>query len=89
MLLFTGWVLAPFVGLAWVEKRARGWPPAAQRVIHLVMLVVSVGSVTVYTYDVVTGYGRAVFFVAVPIAAWLVILITAPVAVVIGRRKGP
>ncbi|HWC73483.1 MAG TPA: hypothetical protein VG454_06060 [Gemmatimonadales bacterium] len=89
VILFTGWILAPFIALLWADKFATAWPASARTTLYYVMLLVSVGSVAIYLYDVLTGYGRAVFFVAVPIIDWLVILVVLSIAVFLGRRSIP
>jgi hypothetical protein len=89
LILFTGWVLAPFIGLAWADKLAACWPAAARMAVYWLMLVVSVGSLGAYGYDVATGYGRAVWFVLVPGVAWVLILLVLPIAVLAGRRSTP
>ena len=88
-ILFTGWVLAPFLGLAWADRLASSWPDAARTILYSLMLLVSLGSLAVYGYDLATGYGRAVLFVAVPVVAWVVILVGLPIAVARGRRSIP
>ncbi len=89
LILFTGWVLAPFIGLAWADRLSGNWAPSTRTTLCYLMLVVSIGSLAVYAYDVATGFGRAVFFVAVPIAAWLVTLVTLSIAALAGRRSTP
>lgn len=86
LILFTGWVLAPFIGLAWADRLSVRWPPSSRTWLYCLMIVVAVGSLTIYVYDVASGYGRAVLFVAVPMVAWALILITMPIAVLAGRR---
>jgi hypothetical protein len=87
LILFTGWVLAPFVGLAWADRLSVRWPPSSRTWLYYLMIVVAVGSLTIYVYDVASGYGRAVLFVAVPIVTWALTLITIPIAVLTGRRS--
>jgi hypothetical protein len=89
LLLFTGWVLAPFVGLGLADRMSSRWPASAQRTLYYVMLVVSIGSLAVYAYDVATAAGRAFFFVVTAMFAWAVILVVLPIAVVAGRRSAP
>ena len=86
LILFTGWVLAPFIGLAWADRLSVRWPPSSRTWLYCLMIVVAVGSLTIYVYDVASGYGRAVLFVAVPMVAWALTLITMPIAVLAGRR---
>ena len=87
LILFTGWVLAPFIGLAWADRLSVRWPPSSRTWLYWLMIVVAVGSLAIYVYDVTTSYGRAVLFVAVPMVAWALILITMPIAVLAGRRS--
>ena len=70
------------------SARMRGGLGARQsHVVVLLMIVIAVGSLTIYVYDVASSYGRAVLFVAVPMVAWALTLITIPIAVVAGRRS--
>ncbi len=86
LILFTGWVLAPFIGLAWADRLATGWPASSRATLYYLMLLVSVASLAAYGYDVASGYGRAVWLVATPMGAWVLILIVLPIAVLAGRR---
>jgi len=86
LILFTGWVLAPFVGLAWADRLSSRWAPVTRATLYYLMLFVSVASLAVYGYDVASGYGRAFFFVAVPIVAWVVTLIVLLLAALAGGR---
>ena len=87
LILFTGWVLAPFIGLAWADRLSARWAPSSRTWLYCLMIGTAVGSLTTYVYDVATSYGRAVLFVAVPMVAWALALITIPIAVLVGRRS--
>ena len=87
LILFTGWVLAPFIGLAWADRLSARWAPSSRTWLYCLMIGTAVGSLTIYVYDVATSYGRAVLFVAVPMVAWALALITIPIAVLAGRRS--
>ena len=87
LILFTGWVLAPFIGLAWADRLSARWAPSSRTWLYCLMIGTAVGSLTIYVYDVATSYGRAVMFVAVPMVAWALALITIPIAVLAGRRS--
>ena len=87
LILFTGWVLAPFIGLAWADRLSVRWAPSSRTWLYYLMIVIAVGSLTLYVYDVATSYGRAVLFVAGPMVAWALALITIPMAVLAGRRS--
>jgi hypothetical protein len=87
LILFTGWVLAPFIGLAWADRLSVRWAPSSRVWLYYLMIVIAVGSLTAYVYDVASSFGRAVLFVAVPMVAWALTLITLPIAVLAGRRS--
>jgi len=87
LILFTGWVLAPFIGLAWADRLSARWAPSSRKWLYYLMIGIAVGSLATYVYDVATSYGRAVLFVAVPMVAWALALITIPIAVLAGRRS--
>jgi hypothetical protein len=73
IILFAGWDLLPFAGLAWLWSRARS---AATL---LVALLVALGSPAVYGYAVF-GPPRpqiASWFLMVPLASWILIGIAA------------
>jgi hypothetical protein len=89
LILFTGWVLAPFVGLAWADRLSGSWSHPTRTALYYLMLVVSIGSLVVYGYDVASGFGRAFFFVAVPIVAWLLTLTVLSIAALASRRSAP
>lgn len=88
-LLFVGWVLAPFLGLAWIDTRATTWPEGPRKLAYGMTVFVSLGSLAIYAYDVASGYGRAVLFVLVPGVSFLVILASLTIAVVAVRRSTP
>ena len=46
--LMAAWVLSPFVALALLSLVVKRWPAFPQRVLHGVMLLVSVASLTAY-----------------------------------------
>ncbi|HEV2671519.1 MAG TPA: hypothetical protein VGU74_10520 [Gemmatimonadales bacterium] len=87
LILFTGWVLAPFIGLAWADRLSSRWPPSSRTLVHYLMIFISVGSLAIYVYDVASAYKGAFLFVAVPMIAWVLVLITIPIAVLAGRRS--
>jgi hypothetical protein len=87
MILFTGWVLAPFIGLALADRLSSRWPPSSHGLVYWLMIFISVGSLAIYGYDVASRYKGAFLFVAVPMIAWVLVLITIPIGVLAGRRS--
>src|SRR5262245_24208254 len=84
--LIAGWVLSPFVALALLSLLGKRWAAVPQGALHATMLLVSVGSLGIYSMAVLrplVSKPPAFVFVAVPpaslvlaaivlIAAWLV-----------------
>jgi hypothetical protein len=88
MVLFTFWVLSPFVGLVLANLISKRWPVPVRATLDSLMLVLTLTSLVIYGY-VALGPPRAktaVVFVIVPPLSWLLIAITAPIAALISRR---
>src|ERR1019366_803038 len=76
MVLFTIWVLSPFVCLVVAAALSRRWSGAMRATLHGVMLVLTVASLAIY--------GRVAFgapvarpafaFLVVPLGSWLVMV---------------
>ena len=89
LLLFTLWVLSPFVALVWADVVSKRWPVLTRATLYSVMLVLTLGSLALYG-DVALGSPRAktaFVFVVVPPASWLLIAITVLIATLISRRR--
>ena len=86
--VFAVWVLAPFAALIAAEVYARRWSSFGQSTIHLVALIVAAVSPLVYG-SVAMGPPRpqpAFYFLVVPAASWLLIIITLITAAVTSRK---
>lgn len=75
-LLFTLWDLFPFAALLWISLTSNRWSARARKVLHSVMSLIAIGSVTVYAY---AAYGPrrstpAAPFLMVPLCSWVLIL---------------
>jgi len=76
LLLFTGWVLAPFCVLMWTYVASRNWALSG-RALHGVIYFVTLGSLTIYG-TLAVGILRAkngFIFLVVPAGAWVIIAI--------------
>jgi hypothetical protein len=75
LILFTGWVLSPFVAIAAANFRSNRWPrPGA---LHRTTLVVTLASIAIYSY---AAFGPpiakpAFIFLMVPLSSWLLLAI--------------
>lgn len=74
ILLFSGWVLSPFLALALANLRSTNWQPPARTALYGVMLGVSFISLSVYTLQaVMPGLKAGFIYLVVPGACWVLI----------------
>jgi len=89
LVLFTGWVLSPFVALAWAHAVSKRWSPPTRAALYLVTLIITVASLLIYA-AVAFGPPRgkiAPLFVIVPPASLLLLAIVVPTATRLGGPK--
>ena len=77
MVLFAIWVLAPYVALALLDRRAskRAWPPRARTALQVVTPAIALGPVAIYA-SVAFGLPRpqpAAWFLLTPLASMALI----------------
>lgn len=89
MILMSGWVLAPFMGYALASRYTSSWSASTRAVLDGIIVFVAVTSLVVYARDVLKPppSKAAAVFVAVPIGAWLLMLIAVPLTALISRRR--
>jgi hypothetical protein len=78
LILFTIWVLSPFVALFWANTVSKRWPALTRATLYCVMLIVAIGSLAIYGEWVnvkPAGSANAALFVTVPPLSWLFIII--------------
>ena len=78
LVLFAIWVLSPFVGLVLAASGSPRWLVAARERVHVVMLIVALGSLAIYG-QVAFGPPRprpASAFLVVPFGSWGLIVAT-------------
>jgi hypothetical protein len=88
LVLFALWVLSPFMGLLLASVVSKRWSVLTRATLHVVMLVLTLGSLAIYG-DVALGPPRAktaTVFVVVPPASWLLIASVVPLAALIAGR---
>jgi hypothetical protein len=89
LVLFTIWVLSPFVALLWANMLSKRWSVVIRGTLYCVTLVVTLGSVAVYSELVVLrppGSANAFLFVAVPPASWLFMTMVVSMAALVSGR---
>jgi hypothetical protein len=88
LVLFTGWVLSPFMALAWANEISKPWSVLTRATLYVVMLVITLGSLAIYgalafgPLRAKTGF----VFLVVPAASWLLTAIVVPIAALISRK---
>jgi hypothetical protein len=90
MVLFSLWVLSPFAGLGLIALAARRRPMVSGKVLHGLMVGISLGSLALYAQRAL-GPPRAqaaFIFVVVPPVSWLLIAIAVGFSLAAGRRAG-
>src|SRR5712691_4338173 len=88
LVLFTIWVLSPFVALAWANVVSKRWSVLIRATLYGVTLVLTLGSLAIYG-DVALEPPRAktaFVFVVVPPASFLLIAIVVPIAALISGK---
>ena len=77
--LFTGWVLSPFVALAWAGFVSKGWPSFARATLYGLMLLLTLVSLGMYDgiLPMLPGSRPAAVFLVVPLGSWVLIAIAA------------
>ena len=90
IILFTGWVLSPFIALLIADVISMRWLIKTRVTIYFLMLFISLVSLLGYSGALnVPGTKPAFKFLIVPVISWVLILIIIPIAVSRSRRKSP
>jgi len=86
---FVGWVLAPFVILAWAHMRSHAWPPRVRRTLWSVTVFVAVTTVAIYGHRLYRPPKAqpAAVFTAVPVASVLLIAVALSIAAATSPRR--
>src|SRR5262249_52958394 len=88
VLLFTGWVLSPFLALAIANARSATWQPVARSALYGVMLGVSFISLSVYTLHALAPGMKAGFvYLVVPGACWMLIVVAFATSLALSPRR--
>lgn len=89
IVLFIGWVLAPFAALVIANLVSGRWSIITRNALYSVMLVVTLCSLTIYGFVLVRPVAPqpAFPYVTVPIGSWLFSAIALAVAALIARGR--
>jgi len=89
ILLFTAWVLSPFLALALANLRAARWTPRLRGALHGAMIGVTAVSLTVYGFHAVRGSMKAGFvYLFGPAMCWLLIVVVLGANAIVSARRG-
>lgn len=88
ILLFTGWVLSPFVALALANVWSPSWQPITRTALYGAMLGVAFISLSVYTlHALVPGMKAGFIYLVVPAACWVLIALALTTAAVLSPKR--
>lgn len=87
--LFTGWVLSPFVALVFAHIASQRWRVPARATLYGLTLVIALGSPALYggIVPMPPGSRPAAVFLVVPFGSWLLLTIAALVAAWKSRKR--
>jgi hypothetical protein len=92
LVLFTIWVVSPFVALLWANIVSKRWSVVTRATLYGVTLVVALGSLAIYGELIVLrppGSPKTPLFVLVPPLSCVFMAIVIPLAAWISRRRSP
>jgi hypothetical protein len=86
--VFAIWVLSPFMALLFADIVSKRWSVITRTTLHIVMLVLALGSLAIYGYVVLRPREATPTFVflVVPLGSWLFMTIVVTIAALISGR---
>ena len=79
IVLFTGWVLSPFIGLFIADRISKRWSSKTRLTIYLLIIFIALASYISYSGALnVPGTKPAFKFLIVPLISWVLILVIVP-----------
>lgn len=80
IVLFTGWVLSPFIGLFIADMISKHWLIKTRLTIYLLIIFITLASLLFYSGALnVPGTKPAFKFLIVPLISWVLILVIVPI----------
>ena len=80
IVLFTSWVLSPFIGLFIVDIISKRWLPKTHTTIYLLIIFITLASLIFYSGALnVSGTKPAFKFLVAPLISWFLILVIVPI----------
>jgi hypothetical protein len=86
--LFSIWVASPFIVLLLIDMYSRRWLVIVRATLLGMMLVLTLGSLTIYGYAIFGSprFNPVSVFVVVPPMSWVLIGLAVPASALISRR---
>ena len=91
LVLFVGWVLLPFVALAWASVVSKRWPVRTRATLQGVIWIIAMGSLAIYGDAVLRPRQSTptATFLLVPLASWLLMMLSSGTAAWTSRQPKP
>jgi hypothetical protein len=89
VLLFAIWVVSPFIAALIADSISKRWPAGTRAALHVLMVVLALGSVVIYgevAFEYVKAKAGFVFLV-VPFGSWLLIALVVATAMISARQS--
>jgi len=88
ILLFTSWVVSPFLALALANLRSATWQPSTRTALYGTMVGVTFISLSVYALQaMLPGMKAGFIYLVVPAACWLFIAIAFATTAALSQRR--
>jgi len=88
LVIMAIWVFSPFMALVWANLVSKHWSVLTRSTLYAVTLILSLGSLAIYTNNALRPpEAQAAFvYVLVPPVSWLLITIVMPIAAFVSRK---
>ena len=87
IVLFSGWVLSPFIALLLANELAKRWSAVTRITLYVIMLLIAVSSLMSYAGVLSPEEGKSAFvFLIVPLVSWLIMITVIPIALALSRK---
>jgi hypothetical protein len=88
IMLFTGWVISPFLALAIANIRSARWQPMTRSALYGAMIGVAFISLSVYALQaLLPGMKAGFIYLVVPAACWVLIAMALATAVALAPKR--
>ena len=88
IVLFTGWVLSPYIALLVAYVISKHWSVSSRMALYLLMLFITLGSLICYSGALsISGTKTAFKFLIVPLISWLLMVTVIPITRKISNNK--